>query len=225
MGSISFRLPAGAIPSEVFKDIPKGARTFLRRGFVVLNRVFPKYSEALLSLPADLLATNAQRDPADIASRLGIPVEDARNLLGTMSFLALIASSAEPEPLSKTTAALVEAELLEATGKQPAEAVLAHFQQERTKVGSAFRKTTLSSRLLPSLTSLDFVVDVRVDFDREEVGVAVPVVLAHLDTDAVHQELWFQMSRPQVENVLEDLKKVLSRLEQAEKWAQTRSLT
>jgi hypothetical protein len=141
-----------------------------------------------------------------------------------MSFLALVsASPSADEPTSKTIAALVETDLLNPTEQQAAESVLTYFQGERTKVTGAFRKVAIGPRVLLSLMDFETTVDIRMDFEKEQIGLAVPVVLAHIDTDAAHVELWFQMSKTQVEKMYEDLKKVLARIEQAENWTQSRS--
>jgi hypothetical protein len=63
MGSYSVRLPIGAVPSDFFRDIPKQARSFLRQGFSILARVFPRYSEAVLSIPVETLVSRAQPEP------------------------------------------------------------------------------------------------------------------------------------------------------------------
>ena len=225
MGSFSVRIPpAGLDPSEWFKDIPKSIRSFLQRGFVVLESVFPKHSAVLFNLPVETLVSPGGSDPKDLAAKLDISAEDATSLLAALSFLALVsASPVEALPVSKIISGLTNAELINPSATNTAENVLTHFENERSKAGSAFRKVDLSSRLLPSLDDFELEVDVRLEFEKEQIGLAVPIVLAHIDTDATGQEIWFQMTRMQVEKLLENLKSVSARLEQAEKWVQARS--
>jgi hypothetical protein len=63
-------------------------------------------------------------------------------------------------------------------------------------------------------------VDIRIGFDNDEIALAVPVVLVHIDTDSKDQEIWFQMSKGQLKTAIEDLTKILLRVEAAEKWSQ-----
>jgi hypothetical protein len=225
MGAYSLRLPIGAIPSEFFADLPRHVRTFLRNGLIIFNRVNPQYSEVLLSLPVDALVSNTPAPQAkELATMLAISPNDARSLLAALSFLALVATSpSEPEPVETTSAALVREDLLDKSGQPAVERLLTHYQQERGKVSSAFRKVALTTKVLPSLDDYDFAIDVRLDFDKEQPALAVPIVVGHIDTDAPHQEVWFQMSKAQTEKLVEDLKKIVAHLEQAEKWMQTRT--
>jgi len=195
----------------------------LRQGLSVLSRLFPRYSEAVLSIPVETLISRTQPEPGEIASKLGLTVSDATNLIGALSFLALVSSTSAEEPIATTVAALLETQFITETERQAVESVLTHFQAERTKVTGAFRKAAVSSRVLPSLVDFELSVDIRVDFEKEQIALAVPIIVAHLDTDAAHEELWFQMSKTQVERLSEDLRKVLGRLDQAEKWAQSRA--
>jgi hypothetical protein len=222
MGTYSVRLPIGAVPSQFFRDIPEQARSFLRRGFSVLSHVFPRYSEAVLSIPAETLMSRTQQEPGEIANKLAITNSEATNLLGALSFLALVSTSAD-EPIGAIVAALLETEFIGAPARQAVESVLTHYQRERAEVTGAFRKAAVSSRVLPSLVDFELSIDVRLDFEKEQISLAVPLIVAHLDTDAVHEELWFQMTKAQAERLSDDLKKVLARIEQAEKWTQSRS--
>ena len=222
MGSFSVRLPVGTVPPEFFSDIPKSARNFLKKGFSVVARLYPKYAEVLPSIAVESVVSGAEPEPSDVGAKLGINLDDARALLGAISFLAVIASAGEKDAVPQTMDALVSAQMLEKDSQGPITSLLTVLQSERTRVSGAVRRSALSSRLLPSLTDLELMIDVRVEFEKDQVGLAVPVLLVHVDTDAAHEELWFQMNKRQVEKAVDDLKQALARLEQAEKWVQSK---
>jgi hypothetical protein len=54
-------------------------------------------------------------------------------------------------------------------------------------------------------------------FNDRQIENAVPVALVHLDTDVSNRELWFQMTRGDVEAVIERLTRVLQQMDVAEK--------
>ena len=226
MGSFSIRLPIGHQPSEIFPEIPKSARRFLRDGFNVLSRLAPKYSDVLPSLIVQSVASGTEAEPAYISSKFGISDREARSFIGAVSFLALIISApAEPEreETSQTVEGMLSAEIIEASAQSYVTTLLGALGREHSQVTGAFRRMSLANRLLPTLTDLELQVDVRLDFDKDRVITVVPVALVHLDTDGTGRELWFQMNKNQVEKAIEDLKRTLSRLEAAEKWAEGRS--
>jgi hypothetical protein len=131
-----------------------------------------------------------------------------------------VSKPGEPEPVPTIVDALLSAEILDKNAQAAITAVLNELERDRSSVSSALRRASLATRLLPSLTDLSCVVDIRIGFDNDEIALAVPVVLMHIDTDSNNQEIWFQMSKGQLKTAIEDLTKILLRVEAAEKWSQ-----
>jgi hypothetical protein len=157
----------------------------------------------------------------DLASKFGLNKADSQSLVGIISFLVLLVSKpGEPEAAPTIVGALVSAEILDKDAQAAIIVVLNELDRDRSSVTSALRRTSLATRLLPSLTDLNCVVDIRIGFDNDEIALAVPVVLVHIDTDSKDQEIWFQMSKGQLKTAIEDLTKILLRVEAAEKWSQ-----
>ena len=115
--------------------------------------------------------------------------------------------------------ALVSANMLAEKDRPATEAVLTHFQAEQAKIKGAFRRVAVTNSVLPTLDEFEVVVDVRMSFDRGSVAFAVPMAVAHIDTDVPHEELWVQMSKARLKTLVKDLTKALEQLEQAEVWA------
>ena len=219
MGSYSFHFPVGGNPTELFKEIPERPRKFLREGFDALARIFPQRSDVLLKLPVETFLPETQPDVTEFASSLHVPVSEARNVMGVMNFLALVATSPEAEVSpSAIVSAFVDSRLLDAGAKQPVEMILARFFNDRAKIDATYRRASVADRLLPSLENFELDIDVRFDFEKQEIALAVPVVLARIDTDAPHEEIWFQMTKSQAETMLKDLQQVLDRIASVEKW-------
>jgi hypothetical protein len=103
-----------------------------------------------------------------------------------------VSKPGEPEPVPTIVDALLSSEILDKDAQAAIIVVLNELDRDRSSVTSALRRTSLATRLLPSLTDLNCVVDIRVGFDNDEIALAVPVVLVHIDTDSKDQEIWFK---------------------------------
>jgi hypothetical protein len=219
MSAFSFRLPIGT--SDFFNDIPKAAKRFLRESLNVAARVHQQHARLITTTILESAASGTEPKASDLSTQFGLNDNDGQSLLGAISFLVLILSKPDgPESVSTIVDELRSAGILDPAAEGAVSAILNGLDHERPAVAAAFRRSNLASRLLPSLTDLSFVVDVRVDFDGDRIALAIPVVLVHIDTDTTDNEIRFQMNKRQLEVVIEDLKKTLSRVEAAEKWAQ-----
>jgi len=220
MSGFTFRLPIAT--SDFLTDIPKSAKSFLREGFNVLAGIQPP--QLITSIILESAESGSEPKAADLASKFGLSKGDTQSLVGVISFLGLLLSKpGDPEPVPTIVEALLSSEIIDKNAQATITVVLNELDRDRSSVTSALRRTSLASRLLPSLTDLSIVVDVRIGFDNEEVALAVPVALVHIDTDANNQEIWFQMTKAQLQTAIEDLTKTLARVEAAEKWSQGQS--
>jgi hypothetical protein len=82
----------------------------------------------------------------------------------------------------------------------------------------AFDRRRLANETLPTLSSFDVSVDLRLSFEDDSIQHGVAVALVHLDTDANGQEVWFQAGRADVEMMLAQLESALRHMELAEQF-------
>ena len=71
------------------------------------------------------------------------------------------------------------------------------------------------------LTKFSTMIDLRPGFSEDERSIkfTVPVVIARVTNDETDDDVWFQMSKRQVERLIIDLQNVLVKVEVAEKWS------
>jgi hypothetical protein len=74
----------------------------------------------------------------------------------------------------------------------------------------------LAGSVLPSFMSLDTSLDVRMKFADGKLLTAAPVVVAYLDTDANGEEIWFQMTKGDIEGLVKQFNVILSDIKAAE---------
>jgi hypothetical protein len=223
MSGHSVRLPMGT--SDLFDDLPKGAKSFLREGFNVVARIQPQHLRLIAAVVVAGLTSGAEPKAGDLSAQFGLNEADAQSLLGAIGFISLILSKpGEPEPTTNVVNGLLSAEVLDRAAQESVTTILRELDSDRPTIKAALRRSNLASLLLPALTDLSFVVDLRIDFDGDQVASTVPVLVVHIETDARDHEISFQMSRGQLEAAIEDLSRALARLQSAEKWAQRKSV-
>jgi hypothetical protein len=218
MNSFSFRLPVG---TDVFSDLPRSAKTFLMGGLNILARIHSSQPGIIVRIAVEA-AAGVEPTVSDLSAKFGLNERDSQALVGAISFLVLVLSHPNPEPVPTVVEGLVAAEVLDSAAKAAVATVLNDVNREATAT-AAFRRSSIATRLLPALTELNSVIDVRLDFEKDQPTVAVPVALVHIDTDTADHEIRFQMTKRQLEEVIEELRKTLSRIEAAEKWVQGRA--
>jgi hypothetical protein len=86
----------------------------------------------------------------------------------------------------------------------------------RATLTRAIERSRLANAVLPSLVRLDVSVDLRIRFQDGKAQDSVPVAVAHIDTDADNNEIWFQMSRSDVGSLIEKLQNTATEMDLAE---------
>jgi hypothetical protein len=210
-----------ALP-DFFKNLPPGALDFLREGFSKLAELEPKIGTHTLNVVAREVIESGLRASEDIlrkvASKLKLTEEQSAPLLSAISMtLSLV-------PGSDFTAEQFVDEVVRAlnlpVSTRPTVLEVAQYAvANRATIREAMRVEELANEHLPSLSYFGTSVDVRLGFDEDKVSDAVPVLLVHIDTDEENQALRFQMTKGDAQQVLEDLKKAVERLEKAEAMA------
>lgn len=168
------------------------------------------------------ISTGFEVENAELIKRLGISASENKALMGALNFFVLVASTATEQPADSTITALVDSDIVQEADRTVASAFFTALLRDRATLTGSFRRAEMSSEVLPSLTTFETTIDVRIAFEADRVALALPVLLLHIDTDATNRELWFQMSRRQVEKAIDDLRKAVEQMDHAEKWAAQR---
>jgi hypothetical protein len=195
--------------------MPSGLKEVVRRGFGQLVSYPPDAQQQLIAEATKSLEGGHAPDLAALAARLGRSASEVGDALSALT-IAIIGMSSAERTATQLTDELVEAELFD--GPQDAAVALAErIVQDRPAVQTSLKRGETARAVLPSLVDVETTVDIRLAFDKERVVDAIPVVVVHIDTDAVHEELWFQMTKLQVEHLITDLQHVLKLVAEAER--------
>lgn len=221
MGSFRFPVPSSIAISEAFKDIPPSLKAYMKDGFTVLSKLPADQLTMVSSIALDAVRTPFKVDIDDLAKHLAISKDEAGALLSAVSLLTVFVSGRKDKPEDLVEAA-VQANLVPETSRQATLDFSRTLAVQRETLKQDIEKARIAGRVLPSLVDFEVAVDLRFGSSSGRQDLAVPVVVAHIDTDVAHHELWFQMQRADVEKLITDLQKTLKNVSEAEKWGPPR---
>lgn len=203
--------------SREIADFPDRAKTSARQGFQIINSL----SETDRAKAIELMFSSLERGGGSIdIERLSNEIprltrRDAGHVMAALSFSFAFLTQNEVTP-----AEFVEAgrgNLFDAGDELTASAIADIVISRRATLDKAMARNRLASAVLPSLAQFDVTVDLRIRFENEKPQEFVPVALAHIDTDTDNTEFWFQLSRADINMLLEKLTKCAREMDLSEK--------
>jgi hypothetical protein len=209
-------IPLGSrIPiREILSDMPQTAKAMVRNGFsVVANLPESAHSvffQSVLKSAGQRGTTNEEQ----LAKSLAISVEDATGAVAAMGLFSALTSTGDENP-ENVLQGMIDAGLISDSMKPAVQRLLPKIAQLKPSVKKAVTRQRLIDAVLPSFEDFDAELDVRIG-GKEHAGLAVPVAVALLDTDARDQRLWFQLTKEDVESLIEKLNELLKRFKDAE---------
>ncbi|MDD2860570.1 MAG: hypothetical protein PHI71_05795 [Acidiphilium sp.] len=210
-------------------------------------------SAQITEIPPDLLGivrngfAIASNLPIDVQSKVvNLVVQKMQRLGGNLDTDAIVqATGLDRREASRLNVALITTlRLLTESLASPAEfvevgigklfhaddSVVAQFvatvvADQRTELQKTFAREHLANAVLPSLTSFDVAVDLRFKFSGPEIDDTVAVAVAHIGTDTQFQQIWLQLTKTDVESIIEKLSVALKQLYAAEAFGRPTSRT
>ena len=213
MAYLGFGVDSQGSLSAALEDIPDDAKAFLRGGFSQIASLKAEQWRSLIdsaifsSGPNDLDLETAGGALGLISSDAAAVLSAAKLSLGVISF--------RPEAPGDFVDIAINTGVLDEANKGAVLAVLDFSLKHKREIKDGLDATALGGENLPSLRRFELNVDVRVGFGEAGVDKAVPVVIAHVDTDAQEMELWFQMTPNQLTALIAKLQKVELNVRQA----------
>lgn len=218
----SFRFNLGdstPVLSEMFSGIPSEAKDHLRLGFSILAKLPDQQYDNLISILGGNLVSGATKKDDQNASQLGISPQEVNPLLAAAMFASFTLATQEvtaEEFVKEAT----EADVIRGEDTEAALEFSTAVIKARPALKQALDQSRASAEGLPSLTNFEMTVDIRLGFESNGIAFGLPIILVHIDTDSYEQEIWFQITKGQLERMIEDQQDTLKRVKNAEKWAE-----
>jgi hypothetical protein len=217
--SLNLTIPRIERPlADSLSEVPRAFRIQAQSGFKVLASVSKQhYAEILKAVVVVLESRKAPLE--ELEKHLGLSQSDLSSLIAASMLTVPILGSSGGTP-EEFLAALVKVDLVPAELVPNIRPFIETVVAERLQLGRAMRQAALPSQVLPFLSDVEIVVDLRVGFEGDAVLDTVPVAVLHIDTDADGAEIWFQASKSQMERLKLDIDEAVKRMEAAEAWSQ-----
>jgi hypothetical protein len=191
--------------SREIADYPDRAKAAARHGFEIVSGV----TEADRTKAVESMLFSFERGAGTIDTELlsnqipSLTRRDAGRVITALSIsIAFLTQNAV------TAAEFVQAasgNLFDADCEPTVSAIADVVISRRATLDKAMARQRLATVVLPSLAEFEVTVDLRIRVENGQVQEFVPVALAHIDTDANNNEFWFQMSRADIDMLLDKL--------------------
>lgn len=205
----------GTVPiKEILSQMPQSAKAIVQNGFSVVARLPEPAHSVLLQSVLESAGQRGTANEKHLAKTLNISVDEATSAVAALGLLSALTSTGDQTP-ENVFQAMIDAGIISDSMKPAAQRLLPKIAQLKPSVAKAVTRQRLTDAVLPSFDDFDAEVDIRIG-GKEHAGLAVPVAVAFLDTDARDQRLWFQLTKQDVEGLIEELNDLLKRFKEAE---------
>lgn len=195
-------------------DIPSGAVTSLKRGFVLLSQMSQGQRIDFTDRVIDALLAGRQiSNVDDVAGDLSIDSSQARDATNAVSsVVGLLSDSDESvESFLEISYDKIYSPEYQDTARQLAALVVS----KRSQLKRSLDLFSLAAQTLPSLRTCSVTVDLRPKFENSQIVDAVSVALLHIDTD-VQPEIYMQLAKADIKFLQSKLSQALHEMELAE---------
>jgi hypothetical protein len=215
----SFRIPIMAPDGleSVFVSMPDPVKSFAREGFALLSELNESRFSTFVSLIKEEIGSPAQPELEALREKLGLNTRKAGTLSMIAAFATVVVTSGESS--EKAVQAAEGAGVLPAGSAAAFDRLVQELRPQEAAFRESIKSSELASEILPSFDEIDTTVDLRLGFDREKVSASIPIIVAHLKTDARESHVWFQMQKRDIVRLISQFEKLLKQLEEAERWA------
>ena len=218
MAAIRFNVPRSDRPaSEMLSRLPRAFRDDAEKGFTVLSRIQSDKFEEIIQHA--IVMVESRRPPIDaLQASLGLPASEIRNVFAAA--MLMIPFVSEGVTTAEFSEAATKSRLIDSESVSKLKTFFDAFVAQAKPVAEAMKRSSVSDQVLPSFYDMDVAVDMRLGFSGDNVEIAVPVAVFHIDTDAEDRQLWFQCSKQQLASIRDEINEALKKMDMAESWAQ-----
>jgi hypothetical protein len=215
MSGIPFGVSSTGSLVDVLSEIPDEVKGYFRLGFARICKTDKARWPLIISAISKISSPHtADLEIEAIVPELDIEGDELNHLVNSSRLLFGILAF-RTESVGEIISSALAANILSNENKDDIVAFGNVAAGNRMGLKQTLSLASLQHALLPSLMELEVKVDFRFGFEGDKVNRIAPVVLVHLDTDAINQEVWFQLTPSQVEGVIARLEQALKQLNAA----------
>jgi hypothetical protein len=155
-----------------------------------------------------------------LVEQFSLTVDEANSVASSITVLMTLLTEEKTTNAAEFVDAMSDAGIVASESIDAVRRIVEHIVSAQSQINQAIRRRKAEVSVLPSITAFSTTIDVRLGFKEDEIDVAIPMVVAHVDTDGPGQELWMQLTKADIEQMMTTLTDAMGRLETVEKWLQ-----
>ena len=185
-------------------EIPPDFATAIKSGFAVA-RILPKTDrmQAVDMIVHQITVSGGSVDADLVSTSMPLPRRDVLKLISAVT--AVVGLLTEIMASADEFVSAAKGKIFDDDDAEVAQEIAEYVVSQRTELQHSMSRENLANAVLPSLTRFDIAIDLRFKFKENEIEDKVPVAIVNIGTDAKSQSLWLQLSRNDVQRVIEKL--------------------
>jgi len=199
---------------RALSDVDDETRSLSRQGLGALEQIPRERTADIVAAMLQMFEAGGSGE-GELGKSLPIDSDDEESVATAFTLLGLAARLGRGTP-EDVAQALLDQGLSEKHQVDLVIRILAAAMPKAEFLAALVARAALADALLPSISSAETKIDVRLGFKGANISVAVPIVLVRISTDVRGEELRFQMDKRQLGILVKQLQAALGRLEQAE---------
>jgi hypothetical protein len=205
----------GATLAGQIAEIPEDALRIIRNGYSIAAALTEeKRQQAIELLIRQIQRAGGSLDTEIVATATGLSRRDASRVNAALSLMVGLLTDTAASASDFISAGL--GKIFDASQATTVEAIAEQLVRQRSGLQKSMARGYLGATVLPSLTRFDVAVDLRFKFAEDQIEDRVAVALMHIATDSRSQSIWLQLSRNDVERIIEKLTKTLKQMDLVE---------
>lgn len=197
------------------RDLPDKIRPHVKMGFHLLAKATPDQRNQFLGYLLDITEKGENLD-RDLAVKIvGLDSHTINDVLSTIAMV--ISATVDSDVSTNDFIEFGRGAVFEEVDQEVARQVVDFVISRRAPLEAGMKDSALANSVLPSFQGIWIEVDLRLRFenDNQSVSSGVAIAVCNLKTDST-DDVWFQMSASDVDDLIDKLKKVSSQLKAAE---------
>lgn len=199
--------------SDLISDMPEALQKRVRSGFAVASSLSEEQLRTGVSTFTKTLDRGSSTfDPEPLEKMLGTSKRDTGSLVTAISVVVGLLTQIRVD--SDAFVRAFSGKLFEQKDTPAFATVADVVNQDRDRLDKSIERRYLAAQTLPSLSSFDVSIDLRLRFEGVEIREGVPVAVVHIATDGDPQ-LWVQLTEADVSLIIEKLETVSKQMSSA----------
>ena len=198
---------------DALRRMPKGIQDHFSQGLVLISSLpTSKMIDVINDILADIEAGGGAVEPKDISEKFDFSEEDSSSIGFSLAILTTIVTE-QKETIDEISSSLLEYNILPKENIEFLNTVISEIEKNKNSLKNSLDNQELGVRVLPSLTGIDIVVEMRFDFEKTDIKRSIPIAIAYIATDSARHQLWVQLTKADIAKLIRQLTEISEQMD------------